>query len=281
MSVRRLLAVLVSAALMGLFVGCRKNANSDSQPYIAVSNSYLYAAVRDLCPDQQHILSLIPPGMCPGHFDISPSLVNQLCRCRFLFVFDFQQNIEPAIGRMKDRGLRVCTITPPPGMCMADTYLSVVRQVADSLTRYNPQEKTVYEERYRQIEARINEWAQQVFDRTTGGDCNGVPVIVSVHQKTFAEWLGLDVVSAFAGRDTVTPAQINQNLNHARENHIRLVIANQQEGTELAQSLADHLNAGLVVFTNFPEVVEDTNRPQRFEQMVNANLMRLRQGLRE
>ena len=104
---------------------CKSKDAEQNKPEIAVANSYLHAAVKDLCRDERDVLSLVPPGMCPGHFDISPSQVNYLCNCKILFVFDFQQNIENAIPRIKERGLKVCKVTPAQGMCVPDTYLSI------------------------------------------------------------------------------------------------------------------------------------------------------------
>jgi len=125
-----------------LWVGCNNESSDALQPEIAVVNSYLYAAVKDLCGNERELLSMVPPGMCPGHFDISPSQVNRLCNCKILFVFDFQQNIENAVPRIKDRGLKVCNIKPLPGLCIPDTYLAIAEQVAAALSEEKPAKKS-------------------------------------------------------------------------------------------------------------------------------------------
>jgi ABC-type Zn uptake system ZnuABC Zn-binding protein ZnuA len=245
--------VLLLFTVLGIaLTGCRDKGAEQKQPEIAVANSYLYAAVRDLCGNDQELLSLVPPGMCPGHFDISPSQVNNLCNCKLLFVFDFQQNIENAIPRIKERGLKVCKVVPSPGMCIPDTYLLIVKQIAATLSEEYPSQKTRYELRLKEIENRLENLSQDISEQMKKLGLQNTKVIASQHQAEFAKWLGLNPVSTFAGRDTITPAQINRNLQEADLSRIKFIIANKQEGTELARTMAEHLKVKLVVFSNFP-----------------------------
>lgn len=264
---------------LSLLSGCDGKSSDVSQSEIAVANSYLHAVVKDLCGDQQ-IFSLVPPGMCPGHFDISPSQVNRLCNCKILFVFDFQQNIENAIPRIKDRGLKVCKVTPAPGLCIPNTYLSIARQVATALSEEKPAKNTHYELRLKEIENRFENLSREISEQMKRSGLQNTKVIASQHQSEFAKWLGLNPVSIFAGRDTVTPAQINRNLQEADKNKIKLIVANKQEGTELAQSLAEHLKVRLVVFSNFPAPNRCDIESAGFDYLLNQNLNNLLEVLK-
>ena len=93
-----------------ILCGCKPATDQDKQPEIAVSNSYLSSIVKDICTEQTEVMSLAPPGMCPGHFDISPSQVNQLSGCSVLLLFDFQEKIGDALSRLKERGLKIIWI---------------------------------------------------------------------------------------------------------------------------------------------------------------------------
>ncbi len=268
--------ILISLfAVCCIFSGCKNKENDIKQPEIAVANSYLHAVVKDLCGDRQDVYNLVPPGMCPGHFDISPSQVNRLFNCKIMFIFDFQENIENTVPRIKERGLKVCKIVPPPGLCIPDTYLKIVGQVADALSEENPGKKTHYEMRLKEIENRIGNLSQKILERIKGSGLQNTRVLTSQHQEEFAKWLGLNPVSTFAGRDTVTPAQINDNLKEAEQNQAALVIANKQEGTELAQALAERLNVKLVVFSNFPASDERNDMPAGFDVLLQSNVNEL------
>ncbi len=267
--------IFVVSLVSCIVSGCKNKQPDVPQPEIAVSNSYLNAAVKDLCGIQENVFDLVPPGMCPGHFDISPSQVNTLCNCKILFIFDFQKNIEKAVPRIKQRGLKVRQVRSSAGMCIPDTYLTTAREVAKALSEQRPLQKTIYESRLSEIEKRLDILSRDIADRVKSSHLHGTKVIASKHQEEFIKWLGLDCVSTFAGRDEITPAQIDRSLQSAREHKIKLVIANKQEGTAMAQTLADHLNVKFVVFNNFPgEHAEDATAPQ-YDQMVleNVNLL--------
>jgi hypothetical protein len=79
-----------------------------------------------------------------------------------------------------------------------------------------------------------------------------MPVITSVHQKDFCEWLGLNVVATFRAADTASVAEIDSAISAGKLAGIKLVIANLPEGRRTADALAERLNAHVVVFGNFP-----------------------------
>ena len=99
--------ILMLSVVYGLLAtGCEKKTDMENHADVAVTNSYLGCAVLDLCGDDMEVLCLAPPGMCPGHFDISPSQVRQLCDCRVLLLFDFQKQVAETLSRMKEKGLK-------------------------------------------------------------------------------------------------------------------------------------------------------------------------------
>lgn len=263
--------VSLSFVIAALLSGCGTGGNPDACE-IAVSNSYLDAAVSDLCGPDENIFSLVPPGMCPGHFDIKPSEVQRLTNCRVLFLFDFQKNIENAVPRIKQSGLVVFAVEPGQGLCLPDTYLDVVRQVADALIEIYPSRKDSYLLRLEQIRQRMQSLSAAISLRMHQSGLTGSAVLTSGHQQVFASWLGLDTVSVFSGSDTATPANINENLNAARQRPVRFVIANRQEGTGLAGAVGEHLDVPVVVFSNFPSAADTDGSSPAFDNLVEGNM---------
>lgn len=272
--------VLLICILCCIGIGCKHKDRQVHYPEIAVANSYLESIIKDLHSDKHNILSLVPPGMCPGHFDISPSQVNQLCNCRMLFVFDFQRNIENAIPRIKEQGLQVYKLKPLPGLCIPDTYFAVAEQVAAILADQYPDKKNYYAQRIKEIKIRLKSAGRDIKKHIEQSGWKDTKVIVSQYQAAFAKWLGLDPVSTFAGRDNITPAQINRNLQQGVQNKIRLIIANKQEGTGLAQALAEHLNVKMAVFSNFPDAHSPADGSGIFDNLMRDNVCNLLKALK-
>lgn len=262
-----LISLLASVCL--LLTGCTDTDVPPGGYAVAVTNSYLECAVRDLCGRDLAVLPLVPAGMCPGHFDISPAQVRQLRDCSLLVRFDFQEGIEQRLARLRQGGLEMQPVSPTAGLCVPDTYLAVCRQVFESLSRAYPAKAAEFEERLAAIERRITELASELRTAVADAGIVGADVLTSNHQADFARWLGLEPVATFIGSDIETVANIDHSLRRAAGRDVRFVIANRQEGTALARALADRLGARVVVFGNFPEVY---GAESGFDRLVRDNV---------
>ena len=262
------IAVIAAACL----AGCENKSGPSPQSKIAVANSYLEAAVLDLGVEPAKVMSFVPPGMCPGHFDLTPSQVERLLSCSVLLVFDFQSNISSSLPRVRESGLKIGVIAPPPGLCVPDSYLSVVRQAAAALESANLLSAPDSAARLQAIEERMKGLEQEVRSDMERAGLRDSTVLVSKHQEVFARWLGLNPVGTFRGSDTETPGPIQSALESAAKQPVRWVLANQQEGTELAQSLAKRLSAKMVVFSNFPGPGGEGLERPGFDWLVRENV---------
>ena len=252
-----------------LGAGCGNKPGEDSAAEIAVTNSYLGCAVLGLCGNDTEVLCLAPPGMCPGHFDISPSQVEQLCDCRILLLFDFQKPVIQTLSRVKERGLKTALVEEPGGLCVPETYLAICRKVSEILSTEFPERKAQYEQRLQAIESDLKQLRRELLEKMQGADISEAKVLASNHQADFARWLDLETVATFVGSDIETVAGIEQCIRKAEGQEVRFVIANKQEGTAIAKALAEQLGAKAVVFSNFPEL---TGRPSGFNELLRANV---------
>ncbi|MEN6425785.1 MAG: metal ABC transporter substrate-binding protein [Phycisphaerales bacterium] len=262
--------LMVSFAFLCLLGGGCSDGDAPVDGYVlAVTNSYLECAVRDLWGRDVSILCLAPPGMCPGHFDISPAQVRQLKSCTMLLRFDFQQGIEDRLARLREAGLNVQQVQPTGGLCVPDTYVAVCRQVCGALSKAYPDRAGEYEARLAAIESRLATLAAQLRGSVAESGVAGAAALSSNHQAQFAQWLGLDPIATFVGSDAETVANIDHCLKKAAGREVRFVIANRQEGTALAQALADRCGAKAVVFSNFPEFCD---QEAGFDRLLQDNV---------
>ena len=259
----------LTATLVLLGAGCENKTNEASRTEIAVTNSYLGCAVLDLCGDDTEILCLAPPGMCPGHFDISPSQVKQLCECRMLLLFDFQKSVVQTLSRMEERGLKTAIVGKPGGLCVPETYLAICRKVSDILSSEYPERQAQYEQRLEVIENNLKQLQHEFSGKIRRAGISSVKVLTSNHQSDFANWLGLETLATFIGSDMETVTGVDHCIKKAEGQDVRFVIANKQEGTALAEALAERLGARTVVFSNFPELYGQTSG---FNALLRANV---------
>ncbi len=240
-------------------------------PSIAASSSYLASAVRDVMGDSEPVLVLAEPGMCPGHFDLRPSQVQQMRRCRTLLRFEFQQSLDRRLGDDAAAGPAVVAVSVPGGMCEPESYLAVCRQIGDALVHQGRLSRERADVQIASIAQRLDALSSWMVEQVAAAQLRDAPVLTSAHQSSFCTRLGLRVVATFSGVDSAQPSQIEQAVESGEATDVRQIVANRPEGRQLADALGERLGARVVVFENFPR----SDSAGAFEEMVRGNIQAL------
>jgi ABC-type Zn uptake system ZnuABC Zn-binding protein ZnuA len=193
-----------------------------------------------------------------------------------LLLFDFQQQMERRLAELRDGSLRTQLVQVRSGLCVPDTYVAVCEQVCQVLSSEYPERKAGFEERLALVKERLQRLAAEVRTSVADAGIAAAKVLASDHQAEFVQWLGLEPVATFVGSDLETIANIDYGLRKAAGQDIRFVIANRQEGSALAETLADRLQAKAVVFSNFPEAAGEATG---FDRLLRDNVGLLREAV--
>jgi len=110
---------------------------------------------------------------------------------------------------------------------------------------------------------------QELLEDIRQAGISSAKVLASNHQADFANWLGLQTVATFIGSDVETVTGIDNCIRKAEGQDVRFVIANKQEGTALAEALAERLGSKAVVFSNFPEFMGEAHG---FDTLLRTNV---------
>ncbi len=264
-------------ALLLLLVvsGCSNDSDSPRERAISVTTSWLECAVKDIGGGRFETVRLLPPGDCPGHFDLSPGTISRLSRCSLLFRFDFQKGLDRKLAGLASGGLRIVSVAMPGGLCVPDSYLNACRQVERTLGGRYPGSAERFRSRLAAVEKRLSELSAVVHKKMADAGLRGGRVLCSDHQSAFCRWLGLEVVAEFSRADDMTSSAIEEVIAAAERSDTRLIIANLQEGRQAADAIAHRLHATVVVFSNFPSMGSDQ---RRFDDLVLRNVESLVQG---
>ncbi len=254
MNRRPLLLATVTAGLLLMLVGsgCKPANPSASTPKLASATSYLESAAQEFFGGEQDFVRLAEPGTCPGHFDIRPRQAAELRRCRALVRFDFQASLDKVLEAKETNGPVVVEVKIRNGLCLPDSYLSACRQIKEAFVGRGLLEPANAEATLQTVAQRLSMLGQEATNQVARAGLVGAPVITSVHQKDFCEWLGLQVVATFRAADTASVAEIDEAISAGKLAKVKLVIANLPEGRRTADALADRLQARVAVFGNFP-----------------------------
>jgi len=265
MSLNRKLAVV--GILWVAVLGCSDSSQEDGRcPTVAATNSTLECAAREFVAAGEPVFRLAEPGMCPGHFDVRPSQVATLRRCRVLLRLDFQKSLDAKLAGAQADGLSITEVAVPGGLCVPESYMAICRQTADALMAAGVIDKTTAEQTLIGVDSRVAELADNCGKRAE--HIAGMPVIASVHQEAFCRWVGLNVIATFSGADTAGVRQIDDAVRKGEQAGVRMVIANLPEGRRIADALAARLGAEVVVLGNFPAMDEGQSS---FDDLVVSN----------
>ncbi|NLW86812.1 MAG: zinc ABC transporter substrate-binding protein [Planctomycetes bacterium] len=252
--------------------GCRDTqpAMSKNPGAVAVTNSLLLSAVKDLMGDDEPVLLLSDAGSCPGHFDLRPSQAWELSHKRLLLRMDFQAAMDSKLSAAAKEGLRISAISVREGLAVPSTYVQVCQQAADALVEAGLMDRLAVEKACKRIAERMNLLAERQLERSA--ELRDAPVLCSVHQQSFCQWLGMRVVGVFASSDSAGVEGLNRAVIDGREARVKLIVANLPEGTKVAQALGGRLDAKVVVLGNFPTV---SNGRALFDELVSRNVTNL------
>jgi zinc transport system substrate-binding protein len=262
----------------GLLPGCSHDGPSEpDRPCIAVTTSYIECAVADVAGAGFRIVRLLPPGGCPGHFDVTPGTIDHLRQTPLLFRFHFQEALDAKIERLGQTGLNVVPLRVSDGLSIPATYRTICEAVCEALCREWPTDAAPFRRRLSETQARLTRLTDECRDSVRQSQYLRTKVLASGRQAAFCEWLGLEVAARISDGEASRLSELSRNLANGRKEQIRLVIANQQEGDQLARSLARQLRVPWVVFSNFPSMEPGQ---QTFDDLVRANVTALLQGAR-
>lgn len=242
--------------------------STEDAPSVVVTTSMLEEAVHELgeAAAGVEVVRLIPPGSCPGHFDLSPRAVPSLRTADAIVRHHYQGFLEAQIVDLGVEDVAVIVAETEGSLLVPHNYGGLVLRVAGILAELLPGRGEELVSAASDVSLQMEEFESQIRGRPA--PWRGARVIASFQQADFSRWLGLDVVAEIGRPEDLTPRGLESLMQHRPA----LVIGNLQEGLQPAATLADRLSVPLVVFSNFPGANGYGNG---YEELLRSNLERL------
>jgi zinc transport system substrate-binding protein len=249
---------------------------------IMAGSSLIANAINDVADGKLATDTLIPPGTCPGHYDVKPSEIEALNNSKAFFIHDYQQNFQNVIGAIQaaDNPDLIVTVLNVTGNWMVPSVQAeAVDKVAQALEQIDPENAVYYQQRAAAREQAILAYGDNVTNRLQQGGVEGVKVICADMQAGFVSWAGFDIVDTFGRPEDLTPAQMADLIDEAQQAGVALIIDNLQSGsTTLGAALGQDIEAVPVTISNFPGGLENT---ETWEKAIDKNVDLLLAALNE
>jgi zinc transport system substrate-binding protein len=280
---RKILIGLLIAGLVGILVTVLALAQY-AQPSadIMTGSSFITNIIQDVADGKVEPRTFIPPGVCPGHYDVKPSDIEALANSKALFIHNYQQNYENVTGLIEaaDNPDLIITVINITGNWMTPpVQAEAVDKIAQALGEIYPESASYYQGNATERIQAILDKGEEVKDRLLEAEVDEVKVICAEMQAGFVKWAGFNVVATFGRPEDLSPTQMEELIVEAQEAGVALVIDNLQSGsTALGTTLEQDIEAIPVTISNFPGGLENT---ETWEKAIDKNVDLLLEALNE
>jgi zinc transport system substrate-binding protein len=248
-------AVYAMAAilLLGISSGNASAAKEESATIfrvIVTSDTILSGMIARLLPSPRYTVeAILPPGQCPGHYDVKLSDIQKLKKADMIVSFrgmPFMDKADPdgRVHLLVDAGGR--------NWMAPNSYIYGLELLANDLSKRFPKDKGEIarrkEDAVRKVKARANSLTQKV--KRAG--ISGKPVIASAMQKEPLEWMGFRVVGEYGRPEAMSARDVVRLAKSGRDQQAIAVVDNLQSGPDAGKGIAEAMGAPHVVLTNFP-----------------------------
>jgi len=249
-------------------------APATSAPIRVVTGSSLITdIVQNIAGNRVEPRTLIPPGVCPGHYDIKPSDIEALSKSRALLIHTYQQNfknITQLVEAANNPNLIVKVINVEGNWMVPQVHAEAVLKIAQALGELDPENSESYQLRAEQRRGAILAKGEEVARELSQARVSDIKVICADMQAGFVKWAGFQIVATYGRPEDLSVADIEKLISQAREAGVALVIDNLQSGaTATSEAMAQDIGAIQVTISNFPGGFENT---ETWEKALDRNV---------
>ena len=270
------LAVLLLASLFTLLSCTQQSAD------IMAGSSLITNIIQDVADDKVEARTLIPPGVCPGHYDVKPGDIMALANSKALFIHDYQQNFENITGLIEaaeNPDLIITVINVTGNWMTPPVQAEAVDKIAQALGEIDPENAAYYQGRAAERVQAILAKGEEVRSELLGAGVEGVKVICADMQAGFVSWAGFNITATYGRPEDLTPAEMKDLIDTAKEAGVALVIDNLQSGAAtVGAAMEQDIEAIPVTISNFPGGLENT---ETWEKAIDKNVDLLLEALNE
>lgn len=250
MKIRKLVYSSVTALTLTLLLlggGCERE--GEARIDLVTSTTMIEVVVREIGGPDVSVQSLVPGGMCPGHFDIKPRQMEQIERSD-AFLYHGWEHWLPKVTKVTDPDTRIVRIDIEENWMVPDTHIEAIHAIRDLLISLIPDRQAYLNTQALDYENTVLKEARSICE--TFRPYTGTPIICSELQTDFLTWAGFDVVGTYGRAEGMSPRTMEILIKTGRLSEVKLVVDNRQSGPSVGAGIAREIGAAHVVISNFP-----------------------------
>jgi ABC-type Zn uptake system ZnuABC Zn-binding protein ZnuA len=192
---------------------------------------------------------MLPPGQCPGHYDVKLSDIEKMKRAALTLSFKGIPFMNKTVLEVR---AQLLVDAEDRNWMVPDSYIYGLSLLADGLSKHFPEDRDEIMRRkndaIREVRAEANTLTEKINKR--GGI--GKPVIASSMQKQTLHWMGFHVVGEYGRPEAISAREVVQLSKIGKDQRVIAVVDNLQSGPDTGKGIAEALGVPHIILTNFP-----------------------------
>lgn len=205
--------------------------------------------------DLVELVSIIPSGFCPAHYDLRPSDVAAVSRAAMILYSGF----EPWMESLLDAVGGTATVVQLEGTWSTpDAASGKVDAIATALSELLPENADTFVVNSATYKEALASLTTSLKAQAAALNVESIPVISMAWQEDFVAWLGFNIVATYGMPENLSLKDLVDLAHVGTESGAALVIDNLQSGVNFGAKLAREIGAVHVVLSNFPGAMPGT-----------------------
>ena len=226
-----------------------------AKPTVVATHAVLGEFAEIVGGDLIEMVTIIPSGFCPAHYDLRPSDVAAVSRAAMVLY----SGIEPWMDSLLDAvGGTASVVLLTGSWSTPDAAAGKVDAIVAALSELLPDDAEAFATNAAAYKEDLASLATSLKAKAATLHVEDVPVISMAWQETFVSWLGFNIVATYGMPENLSLADLVELGQVGKENEAVLVIDNLQSGVGFGAKLAREVGAIHVVLSNFPGAMPRT-----------------------
>lgn len=273
---KKLLSVLLSAALMASLAACGDNnktneekaeSSSPERKTIAVTILPQKGFAEAVCGDRYEVAVMVPPGNSPENYEPSPMEMGKLSKADVFFSIGVQAEdtktfsalsesvkVVPLHEKVSEKygDLQIDDGRDPHIWLSPKRAVLMVEVMADTLGEMYPEDKDFFKQNADAYIAKIEEAANEIKEVLKGREGE---TFICFHPafNYFADEFSLNMMALEKHGKEATPMDLKEIIDAAKEKDIKTVFTQAETDSRQAKAFAEEIGANIVVLDPLSE----------------------------
>jgi len=200
---------VLAMGLVWTFAGCSnktRDANPEILLSIVTSDTLLSGMIASLLPPNRYsVEAILPPGQCPGHYDVKPSDIEKMKKAALIVSFRGM----PFMDKTRGEGRAQLLVDAGGRNWMApDSYIHGLDVLAKELSNRFPEDQSEIMKRKKEAIQKVEEESKTLFEKIKGTETPGKAMIASSMQKEPLEWMGFRIVGEYGRQEAMSTREV-------------------------------------------------------------------------